>query len=94
MNPINAIRPSARPRVTFRNKLFFFWCGVVSPSLSRQASGPPHVGCHRLLIQYIRSYSPYLRVVSFFRIPRTRHAVVTGTYINMGFLPRSLSYNS
>jgi len=35
--------------------------GVVSTSPNPQAGGPPLVGCPRLLIQFIRSYSPYWR---------------------------------
>jgi len=35
--------------------------GVVSISPKPQAGGPPLVGCPRLLIQYIRSYSPNWR---------------------------------
>jgi hypothetical protein len=43
----------------FRNMIKW---GVVSTSLNPQAGGPPLVGCPRLLIQYIRSYHPYLEV--------------------------------
>jgi hypothetical protein len=42
-----------------------------------QAVGPPLVGFARLLIQYIRSYPPYLEAVSSIRNPRKRHAVMT-----------------
>jgi hypothetical protein len=42
-----------------------------------QAGGSPLVGCPRLFIQYIRSYSPYLEAVFSIRNLRTRHAVVT-----------------
>jgi hypothetical protein len=42
-----------------------------------QAGGPPLVGCPQLLIQYIRSYPPYLEAVSSIRNLRTRHAMVT-----------------
>jgi hypothetical protein len=38
-----------------------------------QGGGPPVVGCPRLLIQYIGSYSAYLEVVSTIRNQRTRH---------------------
>jgi hypothetical protein len=38
----------------------FLRSGVVSPTPNPQAGGPPLVGCPRLLIQYIRSYSAYL----------------------------------
>ncbi|KAJ4446277.1 hypothetical protein ANN_12972 [Periplaneta americana] len=53
---------------------------VVSPSPNPQAGGPPLIGCPRLLIQYIRSYPPYLEAVSSIRNLRTRHAVVIGTH--------------
>jgi hypothetical protein len=38
-----------------------------------------------VLIQYIRSYPPYLEAVSSIRNLTTRHAVVTGDTLNMGF---------
>jgi hypothetical protein len=44
-----------------------------------QAGGPPLVGCSRLLIQYILSYTPYIETVS-----SMRHAVVTRDPFNMG----------
>ncbi|KAJ4427260.1 hypothetical protein ANN_24878 [Periplaneta americana] len=50
------------------------------PSPNPQAGGPPLIGCPRLLIQYIRSYPPYLEAVSSIRNLRTRHAVVIGTH--------------
>jgi hypothetical protein len=37
---------------------------------------PPLLGCPRLLIQYFRSYLPYLEAVSPTRNLRTHHAVV------------------
>jgi hypothetical protein len=49
---------------------------LVNTGINPQARGPPLVGCPRLLIQYIRSYSPYLEAVSFIRNLRKRHAVV------------------
>jgi hypothetical protein len=55
--------------------------------------GPPTVGCPRLLIQYIRSYPPYLEAVSSIRNPRTRHVVVTVDPLNMGLtIHRALYY--
>jgi hypothetical protein len=39
---------------------FLRW-GVVSTSPNTQAERPPLVGCSRLLVQYIRSCSPYWR---------------------------------
>jgi hypothetical protein len=48
-----------------------------------QAEGPLLVGCPRLLIQYIRSYPPYLEAVFSIRNLRTRHALVTRDPPNM-----------
>jgi hypothetical protein len=48
-----------------------------------QAGGPPTVGCPRLLIQYIRSYRPYLEAVSSIRNPRTRHVLEIVDSLNM-----------
>jgi hypothetical protein len=48
-----------------------------------QAGRPPIVGCPQLLIQYIRSYPPYLEGVSSIHNLRTRHAVVTRDPPNM-----------
>ena len=45
----------------FRNMINFY--GGVSTSPKPQAGGPPHVGCPRLLIQYIHSYPAYLEAV-------------------------------
>jgi hypothetical protein len=42
-----------------------------------QAGGPPHVGCPRLLMQYICSFPPKLEGVSSIRNLSTRHAIVT-----------------
>jgi hypothetical protein len=67
---------------------------VVSPPPNPQAGGPPTVGCPRLLIQYIRSYSPYLEAVSFIRNPRTRHAVVTVDQLNMAAKGTGLQNNN
>jgi hypothetical protein len=59
--------------------------GVVSSPPNPQAGGSPPVGCPRLLIEYIRSYPPYLEAVSSIRNLRTRHAVVTVDPLNMDF---------
>jgi hypothetical protein len=50
-----------------------------------QARGPPLVGFPRLLIQYIRSYPPYLEAVSFICNLKTRYAMVTRDPPNMGY---------
>jgi hypothetical protein len=68
----------------FVTSLFFRW-GVVSPTPNPQAGGSPLVGSPRLLIQYIRSYPPYLEGVSSIRNVRTRHAVVTRDPPNMDY---------
>jgi hypothetical protein len=47
------------------------------------AGGPSLIGCPRLLIQYIRGYSPYLEAVSYIRNLSTRHAVLTRDPPNM-----------
>jgi hypothetical protein len=83
MSFIQGIRPDPRLLVIFRNKLIFFRWGVVSLTPKPQAGGPPFIGCPRLLIQYIRSYHPYLEGVSSIRNLRTRHAVVTRTHLTM-----------
>jgi hypothetical protein len=49
-----------------------------------QAGGPPLIAYPRLIIQYIRSYPPYLEAVSSIRKLRTRHAVPTWGPPNMG----------
>jgi hypothetical protein len=50
---------------------------VISRMPNPQFGEPPLVVCPRLLVQYIRCYSPLLLVVPSIRNPRTRHAVVT-----------------
>jgi hypothetical protein len=77
------IRPGPRLYDTFRNKLEFLRWWVVSPPPNLQAGGPPPVGCPRLLIQYIRSYLPYLEAISSIHSLRMGHAVVTGDPLNM-----------
>jgi hypothetical protein len=44
---------------------------------NHQYGGLPPVGCLRLLIQYIRSYPPYLEAFSSISNLRMRHAIVT-----------------
>jgi hypothetical protein len=78
--------------VVFSNKLIFLRWGVVSPTPNPQDGGPPLVGCPRLLIQYIRSYPPYLEGVSSIHNLRTRHAVVTRNPPDMEKLAVSIFY--
>jgi hypothetical protein len=49
--------------ITFRNKLFCHGGALVNPSPNHQAGESPLVGCPRLLILCIRSYSPYLEAI-------------------------------
>jgi len=57
---------------------------LLAPSSNTQSEGPPFVGCPRLIIQYIPSYSPHLEAVSSNSIPMTRHSVVTGIQTTWG----------
>jgi hypothetical protein len=81
---IQGICPDPRLLMNFCNKLIFLRWGVVSPMLNPQAGGPPIVGCPWLLMQYIRSYPPYLEAVSSICNLRTRHSVVSRDPPNMG----------
>jgi hypothetical protein len=53
------------------------------PPPNPQAGGPLIVGCSQLLIQYIRSYPPYLEAVSSILNLRMPHAVVTRELHNL-----------
>jgi hypothetical protein len=75
------IRSISKVFVTFGNKLFFLWRGVVSPSTNHRGGGPPLVESPLLIVQYIRSYTTYVEAVSSIRNTMTRYAVVTGTHI-------------
>jgi hypothetical protein len=66
----------------FVTSSFLRW-EIVSPTPKPQAEGPHLACCPQLLIQYIRSYPPYLEGVSSIRNLRTRHAVVTRDPPNM-----------
>jgi hypothetical protein len=71
--------------VNFHSKIIFYGEELLAPRPTPQAGGPPFVGRPRLLIQYIRSYPPYLEAVPSIRNLRTRHAVVTRDPPNMGY---------
>jgi hypothetical protein len=71
----------------FRNRSEFLLWSVVRPPPNPQAGGQPPVSCPRLLIQYIRSYPPYLKAVSSIRNPRTSLAMVTGDPFIMATKP-------
>jgi hypothetical protein len=59
---------------------------VVSSPSNPQGEILPPVGCPLLLIQYIRSYPPYLEAVFYICNLRTRHAVVTRDPLTMDVL--------
>jgi hypothetical protein len=69
--------------------LILLWSGVVGSPSNPQARRIALVGCPRLLIQYIRSYPPYLEVVSSIR---TLHAVVKSDPLNVPEKPRNYLY--
>ena len=56
------ICPVPTPLCMIRNVFRFLRWGIVTASPNSQVRGPPLV-CPRLLIQYIRSYPPYLEAV-------------------------------
>jgi hypothetical protein len=59
-----------------------FMIRIWRPTPNHLSGGPPHVGCPLLIIQYIRSYPPYLGAISI-RNLGTRHAAVTRDSPNM-----------
>jgi hypothetical protein len=59
--------PSPRLLVPFRSKHISLRRGVVSLTPNLQAGVLFPVGCSQVLIPYIRSYPPYLEVVSSIR---------------------------
>jgi hypothetical protein len=64
---------------SFCNMISFLRWGVVSTSPSTKTGGPPLVGCPRMLIQYIRSYPPYLEA---FLHPQPEDDLVESIYFN------------
>ena len=64
--------------------IYVFMVRSCSTSPNPQAGGPLLVGCPRLLIQYIRSYTPYWRPFLHLH-PEARHAVLTGTHLSRLF---------
>jgi hypothetical protein len=59
---------------SFCKKLIFYGEELLPSDPTPPPGGPPFVGCPRLLVQYIRSYPPYLEVVSSVCNLRMRHA--------------------
>jgi hypothetical protein len=62
---------------------WFFMVRSWSSTPNPQTGRPPLDGSLRLLIEYIRSYPPYLEVVSSIRNLRTHHTVVARNPPNM-----------
>ena len=62
-NDIWDMRFCSEPFLNIFNIINFLRWGVFSTSPNTQAGGPRLFGCLRLLIQYIRSYPPYLEAV-------------------------------
>jgi hypothetical protein len=62
--------------MNFRIELIFYGEELLDPHPTPKLEDHP-IGSQRLLIQYIRSYPPYLEAVSSIRNLRTRHALVT-----------------
>jgi hypothetical protein len=65
--PCSQEPPNSTPFVIFRSKLIFQGDELLDPRPTPQTGGPPLVGCPRLLIQYNRSYPPYLEAASSIR---------------------------
>jgi hypothetical protein len=80
---IQWIHPGPRLLVIFRNKLIFYGEDLLPPRPTPEAGGPPFVSCMWQLIQYIRSYPPYLKGVSSIHNLVMRHSVVTRDPPNM-----------
>jgi hypothetical protein len=78
-------RTPQRPCVTFRNKLFLFKMRTCYTHINLQVGRPPLVGFPRMLIQNIRSYFPYVEIISSIYNLRTRHAVVTRDQLNKAY---------
>jgi hypothetical protein len=91
---IQGIRPGLRFLVIFSNKLILYGEELLAPTPKPQAGWPPLVGCPQLLIQYIRSYPPYLEAVSSIHNLRTHHAVVTRDPPNMAHVITHSQYHS
>jgi hypothetical protein len=63
MKPEHLLRHVNEPCEVFSQHRTFLRSGVFSASPNPQAGGSPLVGYPRLLIQYIRSFRPYLEAV-------------------------------
>jgi hypothetical protein len=71
---------------------YFLWRGVVSLTSNSQAGGPPLPRCSRLLIQYIRSYPPYLEAISSIHNLRTCSAMLTKDPFSIGTDKQQILY--
>jgi hypothetical protein len=66
---------------TSQKNMFYGW-RLLAPHLTPKLEGHP-VGSPQLLIQYVRSYPPYLEGISSICNLRTHHALVTRNPLNM-----------
>jgi hypothetical protein len=73
--------------------LVFYGGDLLASRPNSQAGASSLVGCPRLLIQYIHSYSSYLEAVSSIDNLRTRHAVVTKNPLYMDPIHYSTTRN-
>jgi hypothetical protein len=80
---VQGICPGPKLLVHFRNKVIFYGEELLAPRPTPKLEDHPFVGCPWLLIQYIRSYPPYLEGISSIHNLRMRHAVVTRDPPNM-----------
>jgi len=77
------IRPRSvpRPRVTFHNKMHFFYGeALLAPCPNPKLDDHP-LSAVLDCFQYICSYTPHLEAVCSIRNPTASHGMVTGTYI-------------
>jgi hypothetical protein len=76
---IQRIHPGAKFLLIFCNKLIFYGEELLAPRPTPKLEDHPPWQ----LIQYIRSYPPYLEAISSINNLRTRHALVTRDPANM-----------
>jgi hypothetical protein len=72
----------------------FLYRGIVRPCPTPKLEGHSPVCCPWLLIQYIRSYPPYLKAISSIRNLRTRCAMVTNLTWERKWLVEEIGVNT